>query len=155
LHLDGAGDVQALSARLTWDARIVTPVGTRGDALLASQSAPAQVLSPAAGVIDAAVFGRGAAFTGSGALARVTFRVIVAGAPAVALASVTARDGHNQPVTLGQATRVEGPARLELASSYPNPFTRATTLVIGMPRAMNVRLGLFDIQGRAVRSLLD
>ena len=95
---------------------------------------------------------------GSGDLARVTFRVKAAGDPGITLGNVLARDNRNQPVTLLTPLPVDSqplPTRMELAPSYPNPFNNAMTVVFGMPTAGPAKLGVFDIQGRAVRHLLD
>jgi hypothetical protein len=108
--------------------------------------------------VDAAVFGRDAAFEGSGVLARVSFRVKGEGDPRIRLASVEARDVRNHPVSLGAPGPVAPaivPSVMALAPSYPNPFTRATTVVLGLPQASVVRLAVFDVQGRLMRTLTD
>ena len=90
--------------------------------------------------------------------ARVTFRVKAAGDPGITIGTLDARDQANQPVAIEQTTPVEArptPAELVLASSYPNPFANTTTVVFGLPRAASVKLVVFDIQGRAVRHLID
>jgi hypothetical protein len=155
LSLVGAGDVQALSVKLDYDAAVVEPVGVARGALLSQQAGPAQLFSPAPGVVDAAVFGHGQGFVGRGDLARVTFRLKAPGDPAITLKSVKARDGANRPVTLAEPAAAPPPGRLELAPSYPNPFTNATTVLFGMPVAGAAKLVVFDIQGRAVRHLVD
>ena len=74
------------------------------------------------------------------------------------IGALDARDQANQPVAIEQTTPVEArptPAELVLASSYPNPFANTTTVVFGLPRAASVKLVVFDIQGRAVRHLID
>lgn len=57
------------------------------------------------------------------------------------------------PVTLGATTGLA--TRLTLAPASPNPFQAATTLGFSLPRDMNVQVGVFDIQGRTVATLLS
>jgi hypothetical protein len=40
-------------------------------------------------------------------------------------------------------------------SAHPNPFNPQTTIAFDLPRAMDVTLDIFDLQGRLVRSLLN
>jgi hypothetical protein len=158
LGLAGAGDVQALSARLDYDGTVVEPVKVARGALLAQQAGPADVFTPASGTVDIAVFGRGQGLTGTGEVARVTFRVKGSGDPAIGLGKVSARDSFNRPLPLdGHATPAVDPppAQLMLAPSYPNPFTNAITVGFGMPMAGMAELVAFDIQGRAVRHLVN
>jgi Tol biopolymer transport system component len=54
-----------------------------------------------------------------------------------------------------RAPRDEGDviSALALLPPQPNPFGRSTTLRLELPRAANVRLAVFDLQGRRVRTL--
>ncbi len=45
--------------------------------------------------------------------------------------------------------------RLALAQNWPNPFRGATQVAFTIPSAQHVRLKLFDVQGREVRTLVD
>jgi hypothetical protein len=47
------------------------------------------------------------------------------------------------------------PDRLLLARSQPNPFTGSTLVSFELPAAARVRLRVYDVFGRMVRSLLD
>jgi hypothetical protein len=158
LVFKGSGEVQGLSAKLGFDPSVVEQVSVAGGALITQQAGPAQVFTPAPGTVDAAVFGHGLALSGSGELARVTFRVKSAGDPGIVLGSVRARDVGNQPIALVTPLPEDSrplPTRMELAPSYPNPFNNAITVMFGMPREGRAQLGVFDVQGRAVRHLLD
>jgi hypothetical protein len=158
LNFNGIGHVQLLSATLDYDSLVVTPVGVAPGWLLAQQAGPGRVFSPSAGVIDAAVFGRGKTLAGAGELARVTFLVKAAGSPNIALESLKARDPSNRPVPLLDETVLQAQplsTRLALAPTYPNPFTGATTVAFGLPAAGAARLRVFDVQGRVVRRLLE
>jgi flagellar hook assembly protein FlgD len=45
-------------------------------------------------------------------------------------------------------------ARLALVPARPNPFTVTTTIVYELPKAADVRLVVFDVAGRARRTLV-
>jgi len=51
--------------------------------------------------------------------------------------------------------RISAPDRLTLHRNYPNPFTRATTIRYELPQTSNVRLEVYDVQGRRVEMLVD
>ncbi len=46
-------------------------------------------------------------------------------------------------------------AAIALEQNYPNPFNPQTTIAFALPRAQDVRLSVFDVQGRLVRTLID
>ncbi len=46
-------------------------------------------------------------------------------------------------------------AGLTLAQNYPNPFNPTTTIAFNLPTAGRVKLQVFDVRGRLVRTLLD
>ena len=47
------------------------------------------------------------------------------------------------------------PHELVLNFSYPNPFNLETTVAYGLPKAMRVRIELYNLRGQAVRKLVD
>jgi hypothetical protein len=47
------------------------------------------------------------------------------------------------------------PTELALHANYPNPFDVGTTIRYALPQTMPVRLVIYDITGRAVRTLVD
>ena len=47
------------------------------------------------------------------------------------------------------------PSAFELTGAVPNPFNPQTTLHFNLPATQGVRLNVYDVQGRLVRSLLD
>jgi hypothetical protein len=157
LKLDGAGDVQALSASLDWDRSVAEPIAASRGGLLEQQASSVTLLSPAPGTVDVAALGRGQALTGSGELVHIRFRLKRTGDPAISLAHVLARDAKNRPLALGGAgsTAAPPPSQVMLAPSYPNPFTNAMTVAYGMPKAGAAQLVVFDIQGRVVRRMVD
>ena len=50
---------------------------------------------------------------------------------------------------------IPAPTVVRLAAPAPNPFRRATTIRFDLPAAGGVRLTLFDVAGRLVRTLVD
>jgi len=64
------------------------------------------------------------------------------------------------PVTLhvyGSTTGAEDglPRRYALGHAHPNPFNPATTIGFAIPRAGHVKLSIYDIAGRLVKTLAD
>ncbi len=49
----------------------------------------------------------------------------------------------------------ELPSEITLAQNFPNPFNPATTISYSIPTAGQVRLGVYDMTGRLVASLVD
>ncbi|NOZ56539.1 MAG: T9SS type A sorting domain-containing protein [Calditrichaeota bacterium] len=47
------------------------------------------------------------------------------------------------------------PGRFELSPAYPNPFNSSTTLRIQVPHAARLRVVLYDVRGRQIRTLFD
>jgi hypothetical protein len=47
------------------------------------------------------------------------------------------------------------PATFWLGQNHPNPFNPRTTIQYNVPKAGNVRMQLYDIQGRLVRTLMN
>ncbi len=47
------------------------------------------------------------------------------------------------------------PSDYFLAQNYPNPFSPATRIKYGLPRAAHVRIGLYNVSGQRVKVLVD
>jgi hypothetical protein len=47
------------------------------------------------------------------------------------------------------------PTEFSLEQNYPNPFNPATTLRFGIPENSDVRLTIYDVQGRVVHSITE
>jgi hypothetical protein len=85
------------------------------------------------------------------------------GAPANALFYiVTAVDVHSNEGGSSNEASVSGPTGagdtpsptvLEVLPNHPNPFSGSTELEIGLPRASDVSVEVFDVAGRVVRSI--
>ena len=155
LWIRGSGGVQGFSAGLGWDASVVEPLAVAPAGWLQAQGG--MVLSPRAGVVDAALLGVGGrGMTGEGEVATVTFRALRAGAPGIRIARVTARDGRNRPAELGATALATGTPRVwttALASPWPNPARGLATLEFSLAQASRVDLAVFSVDGRRVKTL--
>ena len=47
------------------------------------------------------------------------------------------------------------PSRFALLGAYPNPFNPSTSIAFELPSSTTVRLGIYDLQGRLVRRLVE
>jgi hypothetical protein len=47
------------------------------------------------------------------------------------------------------------PKRFDLHQNYPNPFNPTTTIKFDLPKATHVKLVIYDVLGRRVRTLVD
>ncbi len=156
LEMDGAGDVQGLSAQLAWDPAVVEPVGVEKGELIARQGLPGVVLSPGPGGVDAAMLGVGGGIAGSGTLAKVTFRVKSEGDPGIRIGSVDARDAQNHELSLGISGGTGAiPGRTALRMAFPNPFDQHMTIALALSHQGPASVGVFDVAGRKVRSLIQ
>jgi hypothetical protein len=153
LTLRGSGNLVALSTRLTWDPAVVEPTGQAAGAWLTAQNGVA--FSAAPGTVDAAVL-RAQGMSGEGELATLTFKVLAAGDPRIAIAQAEGRDARNQPVTVTSSLKppvAAVPAVTQLAPSRPNPFRETATIAFSLARGGPVELMLFSVDGRRVRTL--
>ena len=135
---------------------------SEGD-LIGAQGAPVffkDLEADAGRVVDLAALGRGVALEGSGEVAVLRFRSLDGGVPV--LAEVDLRDAVNGRIGAGEriasrgAARLDEPAqaaRLAFLGARPNPFGQETSLAFELPAATAVRLQIFDVTGRLVRTL--
>jgi len=90
----------------------------------------------------------------------ITYRIEFAGAPGGPLAGMsgsttaTIRMGAGRPETVGVPPG-QGSAAGVALSNRPNPFGRGTTVEYRLPAAADVRLTVFDLAGRRIRSLVS
>lgn len=64
-------------------------------------------------------------------------------------------DLENAPTSSDEIPNITHPTRFELLQNYPNPFNPATTIRFTIPATQRVKLVIFDILGRKVKTLLD
>jgi hypothetical protein len=153
LKMKGAGDIQALSAQLSWNSQVAEPVSVAAGEFLTGQDGV--VFSSGPGNVDAALLGRrSTALSGDGVLATVTFRALGNGDPGVGLARLTARDAGNQPVALGTGgVAVNGAMMTALEAAAPNPFHESSLLAFSLARGGATSLAIYSVDGRKVRTL--
>jgi hypothetical protein len=157
VEMSGTGDIQALSALLNYDRNVVEPLSVSQGELLVRQIAQGMVLSSEPGNVDVALLGTSSGgIAGSGRIAEMTFRVKAVGDPAISIRHLEARSASNQPVSLGVTEAVTvPPARTMLSAVSPNPFQSATTIQLSLSTGGLVKVGVFDVAGRQVRSLVN
>jgi hypothetical protein len=156
LRLQGAGDLQALSAHLAWNAAVARPIAVAAGALISDQNGV--VFSSEPGDVDAALLGeRVSGMGGEGELASVTFRALTAGEPGISLARAEGRDAANHPIRVtgpASTTTAARPGETALAPVAPNPFREATTVAFSLAHDGPVELAIYSVDGRRVRTLL-
>jgi hypothetical protein len=154
LQMAGDGRIQGLSVPLEWNEGVLRLEGLSAGTLLDAQGGASVVLSPAPRIVDAALLGpRDRGISGSGELARLTFRVASLGDPGFALGEITARDRENRPVVLGAEVEIAVPRVTRLYPNAPNPFNPQTTLCFDLAREGRVSLDVYALDGRRVRRL--
>src|SRR5205814_6386352 len=156
LMLGAVGDLHGLSASLAWDSTVVEPLGFESGELLDAQEIPIALLSPRPGAVDLALLDPARGLSGSGAIARIRFRVRAEGAPAIVLNRKLARDASNRPIVLGAppvTVAAPAPRRTMLEGVHPNPFARSVSIDLALHAPGPVRLAIFDLTGRRVKDL--
>ena len=62
---------------------------------------------------------------------------------------------YDSAKTVTEAEIPEAPKAFALHQNVPNPFNPATTIRFDLPRAAYVRLNIYDVSGRLIRTLMD
>ncbi|HUL98538.1 MAG TPA: FlgD immunoglobulin-like domain containing protein, partial [Mycobacterium sp.] len=157
VDMSGTGDIQALSVLLTYDHTMIQQVGVAEGELLQRQASHGVALSAEPGDVDVALLGTGnGGIAGTGRVAQVTFRVVASGDPRLGVKQISARDANNHEVALG-VTDIEQlpPGKTALGRSFPNPFQNTTSIQLSLAKPGMMKLGIYDVQGRLVRSLMN
>jgi len=166
IHLDDElGVVQGTHFTVSYDAAVLEYLGATPGALV-ERTVDAffmPLVIKDLPDLSIAALGRGATFGGSGILAELRFRVLAPGAIRLGMPEATARSIRNQEllpqapsdVTADELPLAVVPSRVYLQANQPNPFSQATTLRFGLPAAGAVRLAVFDVSGRSVRTLVN
>ena len=150
-----AGDLQAVSAALAWDAAVVTPLEAKAGELVTSQGGV--MFSPGPGGVDAALLGAGEhGMLGEGVLATVRFRALAAGAPGLSVTHVIGRNPSNRPVEvkIGATRRLDVITATKLMSATPNPTHGSSLVQYSLARSGPVELSIYSVDGRRVRTLV-
>ena len=161
LRLEGnTGEVKGLSAVVAYDASELRLVAVRRSEEFASPSAEVffwHEMTVGGVRVDAAVLGSGLAIGGSGDIAVMTFRPIADGFD-VSFASGILRDAANVPIDAELGTyngMSEPPLAFRLLQNVPNPFNPITTVGYHVPSTSAVKVEIYDVTGRLVRTLVD
>ena len=152
LTMSGAGNLVALSTKLSWDPAVVQPVGHAAGEWLTAQQGVAFSATP--GTVDAAVM-QSQGMSGSGVMATLTFRVLSAGDPKIRIVSTDGRDASNQKVAVANSLLPQAPLVTQLAPSKPNPFRQSATLSFSLAKGGPVEMHLYSVDGRRVRTLVN
>ena len=134
------------------------PAGVEAGSLLLAQGRGSVALSAQPGSVDFALLGSGDGLAGDGEAARVLFRVKGTGTPDITIGDVVARNAKNEIIALGRLGTGSGPrvpARTELGPVFPNPVLHSASLQLSLARESNVRIAVYDLAGRRVRTLMD
>jgi hypothetical protein len=141
--------------KLDYNHDVLEQVAVANGALLDQQDRSAVAFSSEPGDVDVALLGAGTGISGSGEVARVTFRVKASGDPSLAIKSVVARDAQNKPVAIAGIDGAGLAVATGLGFSYPNPFNASTAIRMSLRQDGDVKLAVYDIAGRRVRMLLS
>ncbi len=93
---------------------------------------------------------------GSGEVAKILVKS--EGSINVSLAEADIRDIENRQFVLEGTGSYEGPEvpiADALNQNFPNPFNPATTVAFDLAKPASVRIGIYDVSGRLVRTLID
>jgi hypothetical protein len=155
LDLESSGAILAVSIPLLWNADVVEPAGYAAGDLLDGQAGYPLLLSPSPGTVDAAT--AGSAIVGRGRLASVEFVVKGPGDPGIGLGTIRARDSGNREVTVTaeEVRRQPVPIVTRLLPGAPNPFRAGTVVAFDLAGDGRVRLDVFSVDGRRVKTLAD
>jgi len=162
---DEPGIVQGAHFRVAYDPGVLEYVGTEPGSLVSGCEANFFMALAIEGQPDvsAAALGAGTTFGHSGELARMSFRRTAPGAMRLELREASARSIRNEEllpqmpsdVTADDAAPAVIPTRVYLQANQPNPFSQTTALRFGLPETGAVRLAVFDVSGRSVRTLVN
>ncbi|NNE09936.1 MAG: T9SS type A sorting domain-containing protein [Gemmatimonadetes bacterium] len=157
-------DVKAGSVVLAYDAGKVEWVSTRSSDAVANSGlvfVHSGVLEPGKLYVDLAALGANTVFEGSGDLVTLNFRLKEGDGIDLTFLSTDIRDGDNAQITTGTSDLAMGgsadlvPTVTSLQGAVPNPFNPTTSIRFSLATAGNVRVEIFDVRGRRVRSLLN
>ncbi|HTY39226.1 MAG TPA: VWA domain-containing protein [Bacteroidota bacterium] len=109
----------------------------------------------------------GSGFSGSGQVMTISLDVAdrSTGSFSLDIVEVKANDAAGNPLVISGGsykgvmtsapTESQVPTQYRLSQNYPNPFNPSTTISYSVPEEARVRLAIFDLLGREVKSLAD
>jgi hypothetical protein len=152
--MEGDGRLQGLRVPVSWDRGVLDLQEVVGGDLLAAQGGLSFVGTASPGVVDAALIGRRSqGIGGRGVLAELRFVVRAAGDPGLGLGTIAGRTAANEPVTLTGEVAPVLPLQTVLHANSPNPFNPRTTISFELATGGRVRLLVYGVDGRLVRTL--
>lgn len=80
---------------------------------------------------------------------------LAAGGSAADMTALNALTAGADPLLSVQPVPGAAPARFELEANYPNPFNPSTTIKYSLSATSNVKLVVYDVLGREVRTLVN
>jgi hypothetical protein len=110
---------------------------------------------------------RGTGFNGSGQLATISLDLADqnAGAVCLEIVEIRANDADGNPLVVAGSSykgvltsaqnEVQRPTQYRLTQNYPNPFNPTTTISFSVPEESRVKLAVFDMLGREIKSLTE
>ena len=107
--------------------------------------------------VDLAALGIGAAITGSGEIAVLTFRATGGGCE-IAFEEARVRGVDNEELDVELRAHAGDdvvPREFRLDQNIPNPFNPVTLVHYDVPQATRVTIRVYDVAGRLVRTLVD
>ncbi|MCK4302873.1 MAG: right-handed parallel beta-helix repeat-containing protein [Candidatus Eisenbacteria sp.] len=154
---DPAGAVQGVRFVLDYDPDCLHLLEVTEGTLLTGQAVFFIAID---GDVSITALGLGRTFGGSGELARLRLRSMTDGPIPLGLRDEIARNVLNQdllPQPDAALASVEAPipTRMELRQNEPNPVAATTTIAFSIARESEIRLLVYDVNGRLVRTLID
>lgn len=110
---------------------------------------------------------RGTGFSGSGELATISLDLVDRnpGALSLEIVEIHANDADGNPLVVSGGSykgvltsaqaEIQLPTQYRLTQNYPNPFNPTTTISFSIPEESRVKLAVFDMLGREIRSLTE
>jgi hypothetical protein len=161
LRLEGnSGDVKGVSAQIAYDTGELEFVSARLSDDMSSPLADVFFWGGARSghvTVDALVLGTGVTIGGCGDVAVLTFRMVGEGY-ALSIESARIRDAENADLNAKLGDLESGgdmPIVFRLIQNAPNPFNPVTRIAYDVPRESDITIRVYDVAGRAVRTLVD
>ena len=158
-------DVRGIRTVVAYDPGLLSYEGSGASEAVASTEHFFKDLA-LAGQVDLNLATLRAGIKGSGAVMWLRFRALKSGSLDLNLQDSHVRDSSNKELLAQgevarnlpeQAVQMESgvPAAYRLGDAVPNPFNPRTTISYDLPATTAVKLAIYDVTGRVVRTLVD